>query len=145
MALFCSAIRKYSVFLIRFPLFRYVQAFSCEIFLVSCWKLSQICFSSHFSFFIIVVLLVLVLFVLFLVVVISLSLIFLMLVSPLAPFLDTYSLTISSVECTASCLVISFIFLWSICRFGLVSLFNHIHPTPPLGQDMTQDQFLIGV
>ncbi len=29
--------------------------------------------------------------------------------------------------------------------FGLVSLFNPIYPTPPLGQDMTQGQFLSGV
>ena len=39
-----------------------------------------------------------------------------MLVSPLlASFLDTYSLSTSSLGCNALCMVISFLPLWSIC------------------------------
>ena len=39
-----------------------------------------------------------------------------MLASPLPPsFLDTYSLSASSLGCNALCIVISFLFLWSIC------------------------------
>ena len=40
----------------------------------------------------------------------------LMLASPLPPcFLDTYSLSTSSLGCNALCMVISFRVLWSIC------------------------------
>ena len=39
-----------------------------------------------------------------------------MLASPLPPsFLDTYSLSTSSLGCNALCMVISFLVLWSIC------------------------------
>ena len=39
-----------------------------------------------------------------------------MLASPLPPsFLDTYSLSTSSLGCNALCIVISFLVLWSIC------------------------------
>ena len=38
------------------------------------------------------------------------------LASPLpSSFLDTYSLSTSSLECNALCMVISFLVLWSIC------------------------------
>ena len=73
MALFCAAIRRDSVSLIRCPFLSHVQVFSCEMLLISHLKRPYSCFSSHFCFLIIVVLLVLVLSVLFLGTVISLS------------------------------------------------------------------------
>ena len=39
MVLFCAAIRRDSVFLIRFPFLSHVHVFSCEMSLVSCRKL----------------------------------------------------------------------------------------------------------
>ena len=84
------------------------------------------CFSSHFWFLVIFVPLLLVFFVLFLVAVISISLrifmlssircidestLFKMLISPIPPFfLDTYSLSISSLECKTLCIVMSFFY-----------------------------------
>ena len=65
-ALFCSAIRKDSVFLLRLPFPNYVQVFLCEISSVCRLKYPYNCFSSHFCF---------MLHVLFLVTVISLSLV----------------------------------------------------------------------
>ena len=51
-----------------------------------------------------------------------------MLVSPLPPsFLDTYSLSMSSLGCNAFCMVISFLVLWSIC---LSSSLNHFKNGP---------------
>ena len=48
-----------------------------------------------------------------------------MLVSPLPPsFLDTYSLSTSSLECYALCMIISFLVLWSICLSSLVHFKN---------------------
>ena len=44
-----------------------------------------------------------------------------MLVNPLPPFLDTYSLSLSSLGCKAFCIVISFLVLRSICFSYLVS------------------------
>ena len=39
-----------------------------------------------------------------------------MMVSPLPPyFLDTYSLSMSSLRCKALCMVINFLVVWSIC------------------------------
>ena len=72
MVLFCTAIRRDSVFLLRFLFHGHVQVFSCEISLVCRFKCSYNCFSSHFYFLVIFVPLKLVLFILFLVVVISL-------------------------------------------------------------------------
>ena len=70
MALFCTAIRKYSFSLIKFPFLSHVQVFSCEMF-ISRLKRQDSCFSSHFCFLVIVILLVSVLSVSFLVAVIS--------------------------------------------------------------------------
>ena len=70
-ALFCAAIRRDSVSLLKFPFLTHVHVFSCEMSLVNRLKLPQKCFSSHFCFLVIVVPLVLVLSVLFLVAVIS--------------------------------------------------------------------------
>ena len=121
MVLFCAAIRRDSVFLLRFPFLCHFQAFLCEISLVCHLRYPYNCFSSHFCFLVIVVLLILVM---FLITVISLSfhIVFIismlssMLANPLpSSFLDTYSLFMSSLECKALLIVISFLVLWSIC------------------------------
>ena len=123
MTMFCAAIKKDSVSLLRFSFLSHVQVYSYEIFFVCCLKYPYSCLSSHFYFLVIVVLLILVLFVLFLVTVICLSLFFLcnlwviilvlslILVSPLSSFLDTYSLSISFLECKA--FISSLVFLLS--------------------------------
>ena len=72
MVLFCAAIRRDSVSLLRFPFLSHVYVFSCAMLLISRLKRPWSCFSFHFCFLVIVVLLVLVLFVLFLVAIISL-------------------------------------------------------------------------
>ena len=129
--LFCTAIRRYSVFLLRFPILSHARVFLCEISPVCRLKYQYICFSSHFCFLIIVVLLIIVLFVLFLVAVISPSLLFFMMslsrridvsmqFSMLARhlshfFLGTYSLSMLSQGFKDVCIVITFLVLWSIC------------------------------
>ena len=80
MALFCAAIRRDSVSLLRFPFLSHVQVFLCEISLICRLKCPYSCFSSHFYCLIILILLILA-FVLFLVAVISLSPSFFMLSS----------------------------------------------------------------
>ena len=130
MTLFCAANKSDSVSLFRFPFLCHVQVYSCEISPVGLWKYPLSCFSSHFCFLVIVILLILVLFVLFLVAVIcfcffyavfdrriDLSSLSSVLASPLPPpfFLDIYSLSMSSLECKALCIVISFLILWSTC------------------------------
>ena len=47
-ALFCVAIRRYSVFLFRFSFLSHVQVFSCGISLMYHLKRPYFCFSSHF-------------------------------------------------------------------------------------------------
>ena len=74
MALFCAAIRKDSVYLLRFPFLSHVHVFSSEMSLVSHLKRPLSCFYPLFFFLVIVVPQVLVSLVLFLVAVISLSL-----------------------------------------------------------------------
>ena len=74
LALFCAAIRRNSVSLLRFPFLSHFHVFSCEMSLVSRLKLPQSYFSSHFCFLVIVVPLVLVSLVLFLVAAVSLPL-----------------------------------------------------------------------
>ena len=106
MAFFSAVIRRDSVSLIRFPLLSHVQIFWCEISPVCRLKYLYSCFSFHFCFQITLVLLIIVL-------LISLSLLFLLysssphidaftlssvLVSPLPPFLDTYNLSMSSLD-----------------------------------------------
>ena len=72
MVLFCAAIRRDSVSLLRFPFLSHVQVCSFEMSLVSHLKYLYSCFSSHFCFcfLVISVLLILMLSVLFLVAVI---------------------------------------------------------------------------
>ena len=137
MSLFCAAIRKYSVSLLRFPFLSQIQVFSCEMSLVCRLKCPYSCFYSHFCFLVIFVLLILVLSVLFLVAIISLpprfsmkssngcintSTLFSMLANPLPSFLDTYSLSTSSMGCKALCMVISFLVICS--RSSLVPFKN---------------------
>ena len=76
MALFCSVIRKDSVFLVRFTCLSHVKVFSWEISLFCRLKYPYNFLSSHFCFLVIVVLLIIEFFILFLVTVISVSLLF---------------------------------------------------------------------
>ena len=71
MALFCAAIRKDSVFLLKFPFLSHVQVLSREMLFISRLKRPWNCFSSHFCFLVFVILLSIVLSVLFLMAVIS--------------------------------------------------------------------------
>ena len=57
MALFCAAIRRDSVFLLKFPFLSQVQVFLCEMLFISRLKRPQSCFSSKFWFQVIVALL----------------------------------------------------------------------------------------
>ena len=101
------------------------------------------CFSSHLCFLVIAVLLVFVLSVLFLMAVVSPPSCFSMqfssrcidsstlssiLAIPLPRFfLYTYSLSTSSLGCNALCMVISFLFVWSIC---FISSLVHFRKAP---------------
>ena len=127
MALFCVAIRRDSVSLLRFPFLSHLQVLSYEILFVCRLKYPYRCFSSYFCLLVIVVLFIIVLFVLFLVAVIRLSMLFLMLslsrridastlfsmlASSLPPFfLDTISRCILSLGCYTLYIVISFLVL----------------------------------
>ena len=131
MVLFCAAIRRDSVSLLKFSFLSHVQVFSSGMLLFSRLNRPWSCFSSYFYFLVIVILLVFVLSVSFLVAVISpppcfsmwssshcidASTLSSMLVSPPPPsFLDTYSLSLSSRVCNSLCVVISLLILWSIC------------------------------
>ena len=130
MALFCTAIRRDSVFLLKFSHVRF-RLFALE----------YSCFSSYFCFLAIFVPLILVFSVLFLVTVISLfprffrqsschcidaSTLFSMLVSPLPPsFLETYSLSTSSLVSKVLCIVMSCLDLWSICWSSFLVRFKN--------------------
>ena len=72
MTLFCAAIRRDSVSLLRFLFLSHVQVFLCEISLVFHLKCPHSCFSYHFCFLVNFVLLMLVLSLLLLVAVINL-------------------------------------------------------------------------
>ena len=72
-ALFCVAIRRDSISLLKFPFLNHVHIFSCEMLLISRLKPPQSCFSSHFRFLVISFLEILMLSVLFLRAVISFS------------------------------------------------------------------------
>ena len=78
MALFCAAIRRDLVSLLKFPFHRHFLVFSCEISSVCRSKYPYSRFSFHFGFLIIIVLLIFMLSVLFLIAVIILSLLYLM-------------------------------------------------------------------
>ena len=125
MALFCSAIRKDSVSLLKFSFCSHIRVFSCEISPFCHLKYPYNCFSLHFCFLVYVfILFVLILSVLLLSTVIHLSLFFLMLslspcidasmlssmlASPLSPsFLDIYCLSMSFPTFKALCIVINF-------------------------------------
>ena len=56
--LFCAAIRRDSVFLLRFPFLGHIHVFSFEMLLIS--HLKHSCFSSHFCFLVIVVVVVII-------------------------------------------------------------------------------------
>ena len=56
MALFCAAIWRDSVSFLRFSLLSHVQIFSCEMLFIRRLKRTEVCFSSHFCFLVIIVL-----------------------------------------------------------------------------------------
>ena len=58
MALFCAAIRRVSVSLLKFPFLSHVQVLSCEMLFISRLKRPWSCFSSHFCFLVFVVVVV---------------------------------------------------------------------------------------
>ena len=126
MALFCAAIRRDSVSLLKFPFLSHVQVLSCEMLFISRLKRPWSCFPSHFCFLVFVIVIYRVVsivsdgrnqswFVLFYVVFdhcMAESTLFSILARPLPPiFLDTYSLSTSSLGCNALCMVISFLVL----------------------------------
>ena len=131
MALFCAAIRRASVPLLRFSFRSHVQVFSCAISPVCRLKYPYSCFSSHFCFLVFVVFLSILMLPVLLAALINLSLLFLIwslgpcietstqssrLASSLPPyFLDTYHL--SFLGSKVLCIVMNFgSFVW----FGLV-------------------------
>ena len=57
MALFCAAIRRDSVSLLKFAFLSHVQVLSCEMLFISRLKRPWSCFSSHFFFFLVFVIL----------------------------------------------------------------------------------------
>ena len=71
MELFCAAIRRDSVSLLKFPFLSQVQVLLCEMLFISLLKHTYSCFSFHFCFLIIVIMLFIMLLVSFLMVVIS--------------------------------------------------------------------------
>ena len=71
MALFCAAIRRDSVSLLKFPFLGYVQVFWCEMLFISRLKRLWSCFPSHFCFLVFVIRLSIISSVLFLMAVIS--------------------------------------------------------------------------
>ena len=71
MALFCAAIRRDSVSLLKFPFLSHVQVLLCEMLFISRLNRPWGCFPSHFCFLVFVIVLFIVLSVLFLMAVIS--------------------------------------------------------------------------
>ena len=129
---FVLLLREICVSLLKFPFLSHVQVFLCEISFISHLKRPQSCFSPFLSSSNcnsvghLVVNVVfdgynLSSFVHFYVVLESLYWWINALFSPdkssfpLSFFLDTYSLSKSSLRCNALCIVISFLVLWSIC------------------------------
>ena len=129
-ALFCVAVRRYSLSLLRFLFLSYVKVFFCEISFVCLLKCPYSCFYSHF-FLVIFVMLMLVSSVLFLVAVISLPPCFFLCsllvfksmhrrffecwrVLVLLLFL-THSQSTASMRCQVLCIVTGFIVLSLIC------------------------------
>ena len=126
MALSCAAIRRDSISLLRFSLLCQVQAFWCEMLFIRRLKRPYSIFPSHFCFRV-VILSSVVLSVSFLMIVICPRRLFLCslravvwmrqtvssrLASPFSPsFLDTYSLSTSSLRCNALCISLVFLFL----------------------------------
>ena len=124
MALFCVAIRRDSVSLLKFPFLSHVLVLSSEMF-ISRLKCPVSVFFLVFSL-AFVVLLVIVLSVWFLMAVNSIPSSFSMLSSSRCidassmlesspSFLDTYCLSPPFLGFNALCMVISFLVLWSIC------------------------------
>ena len=120
----CAAFRRDSVSLLKFPFLSQVHVFWCEMF-ISHLKRPKSNFFSQFCFLVVVILSSVVLSVLVLIAVISplscfpmqsssccidASTLSLMLAIPFLPsFLDTYSLSTSSLGSNALCMVISFL------------------------------------
>ena len=61
MALFCAAIKRDFVFILKFPFLSHVQVLSCEMLFISCLKHPWSCFLSRFCFQVFVILLSIVL------------------------------------------------------------------------------------
>ena len=121
MTLFCAAIIRDSVSLLKFPFPSHVQGFSCVISLV-CRLEYPYSFSSNFCFLIIVVLLILVLCLLFLVAVISLSLLFFYIV--FEPSYRCRDAILNAVMWALS-IIVSFLVFWFFCwSSSLVHLKN---------------------
>ena len=98
MALFCAAIRRDSVSLLKFHFLSHVQDLSSEMLFIIRLKSPQSCFSSHFCFVVIVIRLVIVLSVLFLMAEIS----------PLRAFLYNSRVIVSMRQsCLQCCQVLS--------------------------------------
>ena len=158
MALFCAAIRRDSVSILKFPFLSHVQVLSYEMLFISHLKRPWSCFPSHFCFLVFVILLSIVLSVLFLMAVISplscfsmwsssrcmdVSTLSSMLASPLPPsFLGTYCLSTSSLGCNALCMVISFLVLLSIC---LSSSLVHLRKGPEYLTRGTAQVFILWI
>ena len=137
MALFCAAIRRDSVSLLRFPFLSHVHVFSCEMSLKTSTELffftllfsgycrsvnlcvvsivSGDCNQSSSAFF----------YVVFESLYRWVRAVFKAGKSPSPSLLDTYSLSTSSLGCNALCMVVSFLVLWSICLSSSLVLFNN--------------------
>ena len=121
-ALYCAAIRKDSVSLLKFPFLRDVQVLSCEMFISRLSILLSVLFlmavispRSYFSM-------------LSSSRCIDVSTLSSRLASPLPrSFPDTYSLSTSSLGCNGLCMVINLLVLWSIC---LSSSLVHLRKGP---------------
>ena len=125
MGLFSAAIRRDSFSLLRFLFLSQVQVFLYEISPKCRLKCPYCGFSFHFCFLIIFVRLMLLLFILFLIAEISLSLFFFYVAFETSyrginfnAFLDSYSLSASSLVCKALYILISFCSLVHLLCFS---------------------------
>ena len=59
-ALFCAAIRRDSVSLLKFPFLSHVQVLSCEMLFISRLKRPWSCFPSHFCFLVIIIIIIII-------------------------------------------------------------------------------------
>ena len=140
MVLFCGALSRDSVPLLRFSIISYVHVFLCSISLVNHLKYLYSCFSFYFYFLIFVVFLFEFILLIF-AAVINLTLLFFtyslsscvdasaqsaMLVSPpSSSFLDTYC-QCHLLDVRASCIMIIFLVLWSISWSSSLAYFRNV-------------------